>query len=81
MRLIPHVSLEEVEILIGAVVQIILTATANATMSSVVTTTVVGEDTTTTASTGLRPCSAVSLTMATSQSQAVKRNMISSRQD
>merc|ERR1712212_1072529 len=50
-------------------------------MFSVVMTTVVEEDTTTTASTGLRPCSAVWLTMGTWQSQAVRRNMTSSRRD
>merc|ERR550534_2452893 len=50
-------------------------------MFSVVMITAVGEDTTTTASTGLRPCSAVWLTMVTLQSRAVRRNMTSSRRD
>merc|ERR1719427_1731337 len=50
-------------------------------MFSAVMTTAVGEDTTTTASTGSRRCSAVLLTMGTWQSQAVRRNMISSRRD
>merc|ERR1719184_152049 len=43
--------------------------------------TAVEEDTTTTASTGLRPCSAVLLTMDIWQNQAVRRNMTSSRRD
>ena len=57
--LIPPVSLEVVDLLTGAVTLITQTATVSATILSVVMTTVVEEDTTTTASTGLRPCSAV----------------------
>merc|ERR1712168_1189433 len=77
--LIPPVSLEVVDLQTGAVALKTQTATVSATMFSAVMTTAVGEDTTTTASTGLRPCSAVWLTMGTWQSQAVRRNMTSSR--
>ena len=79
--LIPPVSLEEVEILTGAVILRTQTATVSATILSVVMTTAVEEDTTTTASTGLRPCSAVWLIMGTWQSQAARRSMILSRKD
>merc|ERR1712179_885929 len=79
--LIPLVSLEVVEEVTGPVVLTTQTATVIATMFSAVMTTAVEEDTTTTASTGLRLCSAVLLTMDTWQSQAVKRNMTSSRRD
>merc|ERR1712179_319103 len=78
--LIPLVSLG-VEEVTGPVVLTTQTATVIATMFSAVMTTAVEEDTTTTASTGLRPCSAVLQTMDTWQSQAVKRNMTSSRRD
>merc|ERR1712055_272829 len=78
--LIPLVSLEVAEEVTGPVVLTTQTATVIATMFSAVMTTAVEEDTTTT-STGLRLCSAVLLTMDTWQSQAVKRNMTSSRRD
>merc|ERR1711875_176472 len=79
--LILPVSLVEVDLLTGAVTLRTQTVMLSATILSVVMITAVEEDTTTTASTGLRPCSAVWPTMGTWQSQAARRSMTLSRKD
>ena len=80
MRIRP-VSQEVVDTQTGAATHPTQTATMNATTMIVATITAVVEVPTTPASTGLKQCSVAWPIMGTWLSQAVKRNMTSSRKD